>query len=146
MHATELLRNPSSLADPSRPGSFNQDHFLRSLKEHSTPLQFKSKVSASSLTVPSNTSAAASFYSLFIRSPGFATWLHSQIDVATKAVRERYLARLEDGNVVQWAKGKSKAEVEDLLGRLEEEMVGTALNSTRRCDLTLRDVALFSLH
>ncbi|EGG10882.1 uncharacterized protein MELLADRAFT_92230 [Melampsora larici-populina 98AG31] len=115
---TTLLPQDTSLSQPRRPSSFNQDVFLKSLKAHATLLEFRFKIS----TGLSN--SVAGFYTKFLRSPNFASWLHSQIDAAAAAVRARYLDRLQSPiELDSWAQGKTQEQIHELLERIESEMV-----------------------
>ncbi|KAH9815938.1 hypothetical protein DFH28DRAFT_1163582 [Melampsora americana] len=115
---TTLLPQDTSLSQPRRPSSFNQDVFLKSLKAHATLLEFRFKIS----TGLSN--SVAGFYTKFLRSPNFASWLHSQIDAAAAAVRARYLDRLQSPiELDSWAQGKTQEQIHELLQRIESEMV-----------------------
>ncbi|KNZ49622.1 uncharacterized protein VP01_489g3 [Puccinia sorghi] len=73
--------------EPRRTGSFNSELFLKSLKEHTTALEFRSRLmagfTATSVSVPG-------FYTAFLRSPNFAAWLHRQLVLGNRAVRDRF--------------------------------------------------------
>ncbi|KAG0142508.1 hypothetical protein CROQUDRAFT_97461 [Cronartium quercuum f. sp. fusiforme G11] len=112
-----LLPHDKSLSQPQRPSSFNEDVFLKSLKAHATLLEFRFKIA----TGLSNSIPA--FYTKFLRSPNFGTWLHSQIDYAAAVVRARYLDRLQSPiELDTWAQGKSQEQIKELLHRIETEM------------------------
>ncbi|PLW54862.1 hypothetical protein PCANC_05710 [Puccinia coronata f. sp. avenae] len=72
---------------PQRTGSFNSEVFLKSLKEHTTALEFRSRLmagfTATSVSVPG-------FYTAFLRSPNFSAWLHRQLVLGNRAVRDRF--------------------------------------------------------
>lgn len=97
---TTLLPTEISLSEPERTRSFNSDVFLKSLKEHTTALEFRSRLAAgfngSMFSIPG-------FYTSFLRSPNFSAWLHCQVDLADLAVRKRYLLRLQSSPFHHWS-------------------------------------------
>ncbi|KAA1095800.1 hypothetical protein PGTUg99_031568 [Puccinia graminis f. sp. tritici] len=75
--------------EPRRTGTFNSELFLKSLKEHTTALEFRSRLmtgfTASSVSAPG-------FYTAFLRSPNFSAWLHRQLVLGNRAVRDRFFS------------------------------------------------------
>ncbi|OAV98193.1 hypothetical protein PTTG_25697 [Puccinia triticina 1-1 BBBD Race 1] len=76
--------------EPRRTGTFNSELFLKSLKEHTTALEFRSRLMAG--FTASALSAPGGFYTAFLRSPNFSAWLHRQLVLGNRAVRDRFFA------------------------------------------------------
>ncbi|POW16866.1 hypothetical protein PSTT_01047 [Puccinia striiformis] len=81
--------------EPQRTGSFNSEQFLKSLKEHTTALEFRSRLmagfTATSISVPG-------FYTAFLRSPNFSAWLNRQLLLGNAAVQNRFHANNNNHN------------------------------------------------
>lgn len=84
-----LLPTKDSNLGPKRTGSFNEENFLKSLKLHTSTLEFRSRLLTSGITG----SMVVGFYTSFMRSPNFSAWLHRQVDLANLSVRCRPLTR-----------------------------------------------------
>ncbi|CAH7690419.1 expressed protein [Phakopsora pachyrhizi] len=120
---TTLLPVEHSLSKPQRPGSFNEEVFLKSLREHTTALEFRSP----RFLMTTGLSIINGFYVKFLRSINFSGWLHHQVDQAQSSGRVRYLNRLESPfELEKWVNSdgiKSKDEIDELLSRIEIELV-----------------------
>ncbi|KAI8449189.1 hypothetical protein BY996DRAFT_7507201 [Phakopsora pachyrhizi] len=119
---TTLLPVEHSLSKPQRPGSFNEEVFLKSLREHTTALEFRSP----RFLMTTGLSIINGFYVKFLRSINFSGWLHHQVDQAQSSGRVRYLNRLESPfELEKWVNSdgiKSKDEIDELLSRIEIEL------------------------
>lgn len=69
---------------------FQTDQFMKSLKEHGSPLLFKSTFK----TRTSTTDPARELYSQFLKCGNFATWLQQSITVAQQHIDKSYLVQL----------------------------------------------------
>ncbi|ORZ12233.1 hypothetical protein BCR42DRAFT_79445 [Absidia repens] len=69
---------------------FQTDQFMKSLKEHGSPLPFKSTFK----TRTSTTDPARELYSQFLKCGNFATWLQQSITVAQQHIDKSYLVQL----------------------------------------------------
>ncbi|CAO3589267.1 unnamed protein product [Absidia cylindrospora] len=69
---------------------FQTDQFMKSLKEHGSPLPFKSTFK----TRTSTTDPVKELYSQFLKCGNFATWLQQSITVAQQHIDKSYLVQL----------------------------------------------------
>lgn len=116
--STPLL-SPGPRPAPST--RFSSASFLASLRAHGCSLSLRS--SAPSLSQP-GTSPLDRFYLRFIdHSPHFQRWLRDRIEVTGDEVRRRYVRELESVDVEVWARERRLAEVEEMVGTLEREVM-----------------------
>ncbi|KDE04606.1 hypothetical protein MVLG_04986 [Microbotryum lychnidis-dioicae p1A1 Lamole] len=138
-HERSLSSTISSIPSTSASfPTFTPSSFLASLKAHGTPLPFRAP------TTSTLSSAIERFYSRFLTSPNFASWLHHRADLTGEAVKSRWLEKVENADLDEWRKGKDQGEVDRLVERLEKEVViserlerkrslsSSPLNHTRR--------------
>lgn len=108
---------PSNPLDAPRPASFSTNSFIASLLRHGTPLAFRT-------TATSATSATIErFYRAFLSGPNFVSWLSGRSKAGGLVAREEYLKRLVESDVGSWSEGRREDEVDELVGRMEEEAV-----------------------
>jgi len=105
----------NTLALPQKPIPFSRPDFFYSLKLHDTPFTLRKSKMAS-------TSHLVHFYDRFLDSPNFIAWLNNRMSTAEIAIRERYLNSLITTDIPSWEAGRTDAELNDLLGRLQREM------------------------
>nr|CAG8497463.1 9371_t:CDS:10 [Entrophospora candida] len=94
---------------------FKTDKFLKSLQEHGPQIPFKTKNFASS-------DIYINFYTQFLKSGNFATWLRLRTIEAQNELRKRYLQVLCEDDVRKWMIGKHEMELVDLLVRVKDEL------------------------
>ncbi|GAA6003056.1 uncharacterized protein JCM10292_000315 [Rhodotorula paludigena] len=100
---------------------FSLASFLASLRTHGSSLPLKP--AAPSLSQP-GTTPLERFYARFIeRSPHFGAWREGRVRAVGGEVRKRYVRALESVDVEVWARGRAVGEVDELVGRLEKEVV-----------------------
>ncbi|SCV73310.1 BQ2448_7236 [Microbotryum intermedium] len=118
-HARSLSSTISSMPSTSASfPTFTPSSFLASLKAHGTPLPFRAP------TTSTLSSTIERFYSRFLTSPNFASWLHHRADLTGEAVKSRWLDKVENADLDEWRKGKNQQEVDLLVERLQKEVVG----------------------
>ncbi|MBW0532977.1 hypothetical protein O181_072692 [Austropuccinia psidii MF-1] len=154
---TTLLPVDHAFLEPQPVASFNEELFLKSLKAHTTALEFRSRLMSGLV----NLSSISGFYTRFIRSKHFGGWLHEQVDLANESAQKRHFNRLElrkrvsiqenshgvvntlnahdneDVNGVKefrkrWIlEGKSEGEIEKLLAKIEVNMPKSSSNKQK---------------
>ncbi|CAO3622313.1 unnamed protein product [Cunninghamella echinulata] len=85
---TEKISSTTLKPPPLRP--FQTDQFMKSLKEHGTPLQFRSTFK----TRTSTTDPVKDLYSQFLKCGNFATWLQQSIYVGQQQIDKHYIDEL----------------------------------------------------
>ncbi|GAA5847179.1 hypothetical protein JCM9279_006124 [Rhodotorula babjevae] len=99
---------------------FSRSAFLASLRTHGSPLPLKS--GAPSLSQPGST-ATERFYSRFVDGANFERWAEKRVRDTGGEVRRRFVRTLESEDWEVWARGREVAEVDDMVRRLEREVV-----------------------
>ncbi|TNY18020.1 hypothetical protein DMC30DRAFT_419235, partial [Rhodotorula diobovata] len=99
---------------------FSRSAFLASLRTHGSPLALRS--SAPSLSQPGST-ATERLYARFLDSDNFAAWADKRVRDTGGEVRRRYVRVLEREDWDEWARGRDEREVEEMVQRLEREVV-----------------------
>src|SRR2546427_8623499 len=69
------------------------------------------------------------FYTQFLKSGNFATWLRLRTIEAQNELRKRYLQVLCEDDVRKWMIGKHEMELVDLLVRVKDELVSMRMDS-----------------
>jgi hypothetical protein len=72
-----------------------------------------------------------------MRSKNFASWLRLRMIATGDAFRQSWLNEMENEDVESWAKGKSEREVEELLKRIQDEMVRNSGEIELKTDILL---------
>ncbi|GAA5895919.1 hypothetical protein JCM8208_005124 [Rhodotorula glutinis] len=99
---------------------FSRSAFLASLRTHGSPLPLKS--GAPSLSQPGST-ATERFYSRFVDGASFERWAEKRVRDTGGEVRRRFVRTLESEDWEVWARGRDAGEVDDMVKRLEREVV-----------------------
>ncbi|KPV73812.1 uncharacterized protein RHOBADRAFT_45103 [Rhodotorula graminis WP1] len=99
---------------------FSRSAFLTSLRAHGSPLPLKS--GAPSLSQPGST-ATERFYSRFVDGANFERWAEKRVRDTGGEVRRRFVRTLESEDWELWARGRDVGEVDDMVRRLEREVV-----------------------
>lgn len=112
----------ASLASPTPAAAFNVSAFLSSLTKHGTSLQFR------------NANGVERFYKQFLNGPNFVSWIEARSSARGAVARKEYLRRLQASDLGIWIKGRADADVDELVGRMEDEAVSCGLASFLRRD------------